>query len=231
MLSIGSAMCFRKSKAYAFKVKNTELAVKLNYSQAEIEDLRDGDVQPFCKGVKDVLTPLLADVIFMTYGVDGTALTTGMTKADEFKDYIGKTKDANTEKTVAAGSIDLEFTQLRENNVQFRLLVEHFKTSHPDFYNGFIAVDVEDDIGIRHTGLEGNVKKKSDGTPLKDAVIKNLTKNKAVKSGLTGFYSLIKQMPGDCEIEVSLTGYKTIKKIMKLKRGKIIDQDWEMEAE
>ncbi|MEP7170942.1 MAG: hypothetical protein ABI855_16355, partial [Bacteroidota bacterium] len=111
-----------KTKAYAFKVKNTELAVKLNFSKSEIEDLRDGDVQPFCLGVKNALTPLLLDPVFITYGVDAAALATGMTIADDFKSYIGKTKDANTEKTVAAGSIDLEFTQLRDNNIQFRLL-------------------------------------------------------------------------------------------------------------
>jgi hypothetical protein len=220
-----------KAKAYAFKVKNKELAVKVDFSQSEVEELRDGDVQPFCLGVKNVLTPLIGDVIFDTYGIDAPVLNAGMTTADDFKAYIGKTKNANADKTVAGGSIGLEFTQLRENNDQFDLLIEHWKTSNPDFYNGYQAINVEDDIGIRHTGIEGTITKKSDGTPLKDVVIKNLTKNKAVKAGLTGFYSLIKQMPGECEIEVSLAGYKTIKKIVKMKRGKILDMDWEMEAE
>ena len=73
-----------KSKAYAFKVKNTELAVKLSNSQSDIEEMRDGDVQPFCKGVKDDLTPLLADAVFILYGVDAAALTAGMTLADGF---------------------------------------------------------------------------------------------------------------------------------------------------
>lgn len=220
-----------KAKAYAFKVKNTELAVKVDFSQSEVEELRDGDVQPFCLGVKNVLSPLIGDAIFDTYGIDAPALTAGMTTADDFKAYIGKTKGANADKTVAGGNIGLEFTQLRENNNQFDLLIEHWKTLNPDFYNGYQAINVEDDIGIRHTGIEGNVTKKSDGTPLKDAVIKNLTKNKAVKSGLTGFYSLIKQMPGDCEIEVSLPGYKTIKVIVKMKRGKILDMDFQLENE
>ncbi len=38
-------------------------------------------------------------------------------------------------------------------------------------------------------------------------------------------------MPGDSEIEVTAPGKKTIKKIVKIKRGKILDMDFEMENE
>ena len=44
-------------------------------------------------------------------------------------------------------------------------------------------------------------------------------------------YSLVKQMPGACEIEVSKAGKKTILKVVTMKRGKIIDMDFEMENE
>jgi hypothetical protein len=219
-----------KSKAYALKVKNTELSVKLSKTAAEIADMRDGDVQPFCTGVKTDLTPLLLIAEFIPYGVDEAALTLGMTKANDFKDYIGKTKGENAKKTVAGENIDLDFTKLRDNNVQFRLLNEHFKESYPDFYKGFIAIDVEDDIGIHHSGLEGVVTKKEDGSPIPDAVIKNVTKNKLTGCDLLGHYRLIKQMAGLAEIEVSAPGRKTIKLVVTIKRGKIVEMNFEMEA-
>ncbi|GEM_PF-5368568 len=219
------------AKAYALKVRNTDLAVNLRRSISDIEEMRDGDVQPYCKQINDALTPLLPDPGFVPYGITAMTLSDGMQVANDFKDYIGKAKDENTKKTVAGGNIDLEFTELRNNNVQFRLLMEHFKTSDADFYSGFQAVDVEDDIGIRHSGIEGIIKSKSDGSPINGAVIKNLTKDKATKSDLTGVFSLIKQMPGNSEFEITAPGKKRIKFIHKVKRGRIDELNFEMEDE
>lgn len=220
-----------KSKAYAFKVKNTELGKKVSLTKSQLLDMRDGDLQPFCKGIQDTLTPFLTNTKYMTYGVTATTLSDGMKVANDFKEYIGKTKEENSRKTVASNSIKLDFDALRANNIQFRLLIAHFKESNPDYYNGFAAVDVEDDIGVRHTGIDGKVVNKLDGSALHGAVILNVTQNKKTKTDLLGEYELIKQKPGDCEIEVTFAGKKKITKIVKMKRGKIIDMDFEMEDE
>jgi hypothetical protein len=231
--SFWSSIC-NKGRAYALGIHDEALAADLKRSRSAILKLKDGDVLPFCTHVNDTLSPLVGNADFDNYGITAAVLTSGMTIASDFKNLIGAPGEARADKTAADQELNETFGKLRLNVEQFVLLMSHFESSDPDFLNGFNAVNVIDDIGVHHNGIQGFVKSKSDGSPIVDATILHNSNGKSANgksatSDLLGFYNLIKLKPGLNSFDVSAPGKKTLSSVIKILKGQTLEVDFQME--
>ena len=216
-----------KTKAFALKQKKTELAGAMSLRSDEIVRLKDGDVKPKVEKVVDLVKPLLTDVAFRKYAVTQGDLDKALEKAILFAGMIGKADEEESHSTVANTDINDAIKKLGGNYEQFDLLMDHFEKSHPEFVEGYEINSRLDNTGVRHSGIEGRATAK-DGEPLEGVKFRLLGTDYETVSDLEGLYRLVKVKVGTYRLQVSCEGYVTVEKIITIKRGKVVEMNWEL---
>jgi hypothetical protein len=213
----------------------TEAAL-LNWTEAKLFAVEDGSilntVTSINKTIHDKLLPMLT---FGPYGVVQATLDDGLAKAQAFHDSLGVGGAINASKTASAADVEIMFDKLHDNEVQFKFKMINFKLSDGNFYTGWLAADVEDDL-VRHNNVGGTVSttfQVKDATTnvlrnglVPNATIKNLKSGRVVKSDLLGVYDHEPNRAGQTEFECSAPGYVTQTRVVKIKRGSTIHLDW-----
>lgn len=216
------------SRAYCIEKGLIEIADNLNFTVNKIVYLLDGDVKTTVAQINKLINDnLITNADFADYGILPTTLTTGATKAQAFADSIGAAGSIDAGKSAAGTAVIAKVHELQEDSEMLDLLMRHFLTSDKDFYNGFLAANVVDDIGVHHTGLEGEVET-VDGVAIKGAVITCVELNKTKNSDIVGHYQISKMRGGTYTFTVTHPLYKSQTQIIKIKQGKIISKDWIM---
>ena len=216
-----------KTKAFALKQKNTELAAAMSLRADEIVRLKDADVKSVVEHVVKTVTPLLGDATFKKYAVVKEDLDEATKLADSFTELIGKASEDDSHNTVANTDINDAIKKLLGNYEQFDLLMDHFEKTHPEFVEGYDINSRLDNTGVRHSGIEGTVKVKG-GVALANAKIRLLDSDYETESDMVGLYRLVKVKVGTYRVEVSCDEYMTVEKIITIKRGKVVEMNWEL---
>lgn len=205
-----------------------ELADNLNFTEPKIVALLDGDVKTTIAQINTLITDnLLPNPDFADYGITPAILTAGAAKAQEFTDSIGVVGAIDAGKSAAGTAVIAKIHDLMEDSDILELLMRNFITSDPDFYNGFLAANVVDDIGVHHTGIEGTIET-ADDTPIKGALFTCVELGKSKTSDIVGHYAAIKMKPGTYTFTVTHPLYHSKSEVIKIKKAKIITKDWTM---
>ena len=216
-----------KTKAFALKQKNVELAAAMSLRADEIVRLKDADVKSVVEHVVKTVTPLLGDATFKKYAVVKEDLDEAAKLADSFTELIGKASEDDSHNTVANTDINDAIKKLLGNYEQFDLLMDHFEKTHPEFVEGYDINSRLDNTGVRHSGIEGTMKVKG-GEPLEGVKIRLLDSDYETESDMVGLYRLVKVKVGTYRVEVSCDEYMTVEKIITIKRGKVVEMNWEL---
>jgi hypothetical protein len=221
-----------KARAFGLSFGQIPLAEEMRLRADLIENRNDEDFLPFIQHINDVITPFLADVNFIPYGVTAGDLSTLLTDAATFDGMIGLAGTAKSTAQVANVNVDaLLDGPLRQNLIQFDLLVKHFSNTDPDFVKGYYINAAVDDLGVHHNGIEGVIVGPTPpddpaALPKSGVTVKILGTNKVALTNVLGHYSIVRVKSGDYNVEVSKPGYKTITQTVKIKRGQILDADF-----
>lgn len=214
-------------RAYCLEKGDLALADNFKITKAKIVDLPDNDVLPLIEGLNKMITNnLIPEPDFADYAIDANTLTTGYDLAKDFNKSIGLAPAVDANKTSTSDAIEEKITQLKTTIDSIELLVRNFITSNKDFYNGFQAVNKIDDIGVHHTGIRGEVE--SANGQIKQATITCVQLNKTTTTDLLGHYELIKMKPGTYEFTCAHPDFTTQTRVIKVKRGRIIEVDWKL---
>ena len=220
-----AALICRKTRAFALKMKDDQLAAQTNYFEDRIFRMRDTELLPWVTSLVNIITPLLPNAEFTPYGVTAGALSNLAAKAKEFDGLIGKAPEMESHATEGDNEINEWIKKLRANYEQFDLLIDEFAEKDPEFVQGYHINSSVDKIGVRHTGIQGIVKAK-DGEGIGGAVIKLRGSHYETKSDLFGNYRLEKVRAGDYIIDVTADSYEPATLIHHISKGKIDDHDF-----
>jgi len=221
-----------KAVAFGLSFNHIPLAESLKTSFTLIMRINDEDFLPFIQHVSDLITPFIADADFIPYGVTAGDLATLVTDATTFDGMIGDATTASSTAQVANVDIDLLLDgKLRQNLVQFDLLMVHFAVSDPDFFRGYKINSAVENLGVHHSGIEGVIAgprppDEPSSVPLSGVTVKILGTNKVALSNVLGHYSITRVKTGDYNVEVSAAGYRTLTRTVHISRGRIETTDF-----
>lgn len=82
---------------------------------------------------------------------------------------------------------------------------------------------------IRHSGIEGVIKRKGRGQPVANAVVSLENTDKKAVSGLPGDYRLVEVRPGWYYVVVTAVGGTDVARVLhKVEHGKVVKMDFEV---
>ncbi len=218
------------TRAYALKIDNKDLAAQMFYSKSDIMKMKDGEVLGFVNKVVKIITPLLTDIVFMTYGITALKLGALGTLAINFNKEIGHSGLVVHGGTVANDNLN-DLIKLMQGNIDMMdLLLPNFQESHPDFVAGFHLNSKTIDLGVRHGGVTGNITLETTGEALADIKVEIVGTEKNDITDVMGDYGIIKVSPCKAMVQASGAGVKTQQKVHTFHKGRIEGLDFVMEA-
>ena len=226
-LASATALVCWKTKAYALRFSQPELAAQMSTSATTIFKMKDADVMGFATSIVNLLTPLLPDAAYVPYGITSTSLDTITVMATNFNNFIGMVRQTDTNSTIANTAIDKVITLLQTHIRHFDLLIGEFENTSPGFVQGYYINSSPDNVGIRHSGIEGVVRD-AHGQPIANATIQLEDTDKKVVTNLAGAYRLDHVRAGDYMVIVSASGYTSQQVAHHINRGKIDELNFQL---
>ena len=215
--------------AYATITGNNTLKEAVNFNLTKLVRTRDEQLAARCQNIHDRANENLAALA--DYGITAAKLTVLQTAIDNYAAQTPKPRTAATQRKVHNANLRQQFKQTDDllKNVLDKLIVG-FRTTNPDFVNGYFANRVIVDASTTNTQLKGTVTDKTTSEPIKDAVITVVELSKITKSNAQGNYNHKPISHGTYTITVSKTGYETVQiDDFQLKLGQITVLDVELE--
>jgi hypothetical protein len=221
------ALVCRKTRAYALRFNQPELAAQTNTYEDRILKMKDADIMGYATSIVNLLTPLLPNADYIPYGITAGALDAIASLAARFNDLIGKARQSDSGNAVTNTAINHVIDLLRANITNFNLLVDEFETGNPGFVQAYRINSSVDNVGIRHSGIEGTVRNSSGGV-IAHATIQLDGTNKKAVTNLLGIYRLDRVAPDDYVVNVSASGYTSQQVVHRISRGKMDELDFHL---
>ena len=221
------ALVCRKTRSYALRFDLPELAAQTNTNDTKIFRMRDADIMGYATSIVNLLTPLLTDANYIPYGITAPSLEAIATQANSFNNLIGAAQESDSGNTIANTAIDDAIDVLRTNILHFDLLVNEFDTENPGFVQGYHINSSVDNVGVRHSGIEGTVHN-SVGQALFNATVQLEGTTKKAVTDLLGRYRLDHVIPDDYLVNVSANGYTPQQLVHHISRGKMDELDFHL---
>jgi Carboxypeptidase regulatory-like domain len=221
------ALVCRKTRSYALRFNQPELAAQTKTFDTKIFKMKDADILGYASSVVNLLMPLLPNVDYIPYGITATSLNDITELATSFNNLIGKARQSDSGNTTANTAIDRVIGMLHNNIIHFDLLIDQFEDSHPEFVQGYNINSSVDNVGIRHSGIEGTVRNSS-GEVIAHATIQLDGTHKKVVTNLQGIYRLDRVAPDDYVVNVSASGYTSQQVVHRISRGKMNELDFHL---
>ena len=218
------------TKAYATKIGDKDLMAKMSYSMSDIEDMKDSEILGFVKKIVKIITPLLDDIVYKTYGITAIQLGAYSTLATHFNGQIGLVGTIVNSGTVANDNIDTTIKLIHGNIDMMELLLPTFQLLHPNFVAGFHLNAKTVDLGVHHGGFQGKITLETTGADLEGIKVEIIGTSKADTSDLLGDYSIIKVKPCTAIIQISGPKVVTQKITHTFHKGVIDTLDFKMES-
>ena len=171
------------------------------------------------------IKPFLTDPEFAAYEVTSAMLTDLQAKTTEFTSKIGAADEGDTHNTVDNSEINTCIKAVQANIRKMEKLVVKWRTSNPGFVEGFHLNSALDDTGVRHNGIEGDIKD-GNGNAISNAVFRLKGTEHEVISDLTGAFRLVEVVPGDFIGQVTAEGFEPFEGLVHITKGKVIDKDF-----
>jgi hypothetical protein len=193
-----------KSLDYAIDNSNTTMEAQVHFSADDILHFKDSEILGFLTNLNTntFTSTLMADADFITYEVTATDIATALTDAGTFNELIGNATVINTDSSVAGSDIDAVITLIRTNIASMLRLIVHFNISNPAFIEAFDINSKKANIGVHHTGSEGQIT--IGGVSSEKGTV--AVGSKTVGPDILGHYSLIKVRPGNRRITATVPG-------------------------
>ena len=214
-----------RTTAYAVKIGDTDLQAAVYKSMSAILELKDADVVSFVTRLTGTVSPLLANEDFLPYAVTETMLNGLTTDATTYKNSIGKASFADSKSSAASDAIDKVLKAIRENIVQFNLLLNFFNDKYPAFVKEYLKAIAIDYSNIHHSGIKGIVINSATEQPVENVVIilKGKLKTKTIITGDDGVYHIISFRPGKCKLTITAPGHESQVVDVTIIRGKTLE--------
>ena len=217
------------ARSFCIETNRNEVGDNLKYTQPKIINLLDGDVVTVVTEINELITEQLLPVAaFAPYEITAATLTAGLNLATTFANSIGVAGMVDASKSSAGEAVINVLEDIKEDIEVLDLTMRKYITTDPDFYNGFKAANIVDDIGIHHSGIEGEVA--SNSVAVKGAVIKCVELEKKTTSDIMGHYDIKSMKPGTYEFTCTHPNFEPATKVIKIKKGKTIHVGWELVA-
>ena len=219
----------KRTFSYANKYSKFDLKANMNFSKRKILNMADGDVFPFAEATQQKITiEAVPDPQYAPYNITPAMLAAAMLKAKAFRDSIGEAGSvvAGTHAVVVA--LENKNLEIHTDVDDYTDLMTSYEDNDPDFFNGFLAAKVVNDIGLHHSGIEGTVTG-PDGNPLKDVTVECVQNDKKKdKTDVVGHYEIKNFIPDNYEFKFThaVHGEKII--VVKIERGKVKTVDVQM---
>ena len=219
--------------AFANKTENNGLAAAMKLGSTNIHSVADLNFKVTIENINTAITPIIADVEYVKFGITALMLSKGLTDATAFLASLGSNRQAVESVSVATLAVEKLFIPLRGDKTYIDLTMQYFNPIggiQPDekFYNSITSSLMINQLAHTHTLLDGHVYF-MDGTEkkvIKGAQVKNVTTGKLAVSDLLGYYNLAKFRGGVFEFEISAPGYKTITVVITIVMGKHLTMDF-----
>ena len=208
-ISDALAILCRKTRAYALTNNLGQLASDMNVNASKINHVNDEDFEAFVNTKTGIIAAQIPDAAFTPYGIVAGDLTAIDNQANDFNNAIGQATTATSAGTVANTDINKAIKLLEADIIIFDLLIEHFRVTNPDFFQGYHINSTVEDIGVHHTTLEGTT---IPGTIIKAA-------GKEVTADINGHYSITRLKAGDILVEATAPGKPPISQVVRITRG------------
>jgi hypothetical protein len=221
------ALVCRKTRAYALRFDLSELAAQTNTYDSKIFRMRDADIMGYAASIVNLLTPLLSDANYIPYGITVSSLDAITAQAISFNNLIGVARQSESGNAIANTAIDDAIDVLRTNITHFDLLIDEFETTNPGFVQGYHINSAVDNVGVRHSGIEGTVLN-SNGQPIAHATVQLDGTTKKAVTDLLGRYHLDRVIPDDYLVNVSANGYTPQQVVHHISRGKMDELDFHL---
>lgn len=221
-----SLVC-RKTRAYAIRFNQPQLAAQTNTYDSKIFRMKDADILAYATSIVNLLTPLLTNPDYIPYGVTAASLSAITALATSFNKLIGVAKQDDSGNTIANNAIDNAINVLHGNINSFDLLIDEFEAGNPGFVQGYHINSTIDRVGIRHSGIEGIVRN-INGEAIPNAKVHLDGTTKAVVTDLMGTYRLARITPDDYMVVVSADGYAPHQELHHISSGKIDELDFHL---
>ena len=216
------------TKAYAKKIGNLDLAAQMSYSKSDILEMKDGEVLGIVNKVVKIITTLLDDVVFKTYGITALQLSDLGALAIKFNGEIGHAGLVIHGATVANSNLNDVIKLLQGGIEMMSLLLPNFLLLYPDFVEGFNLNSKTIDLGVHHGGVTGNITLEKTGEALADIKVEIVGTLKNDTTDLLGNYAIIKVNSSTVMIQASGDGVVTQQKVHTFHRGRIETLDFIM---
>lgn len=103
--------------------------------------------------------------------------------------------------------------------------MDEFETDNPGFVQAYRINSSVDNVGVRHSGIEGTVRNSSGGVIAHATIQLDGTDKKAI-TNLQGIYRLDRVAPDDYVVNVSASGYTSQQMVHRISRGKMDELDF-----
>ena len=219
------ALVCRKTRAYALRFDQSELAAQTNTYDTKIFRMKDADIMGYAASMVSLLTPLLPNADYIPYGVTVSSLDAITAQAISFNNLIGVARESDSGNAIANTAIDNAIDELRINITHFDLLVDEFEATNPGFVQGYHINSSVDNVGVRHSGIEGTVRN-SNGQAVAHATVQLDGTTKKAVTDLLGLYRIDRVRPDDYLVNVSANGYTPQQVVHHISRGKMDELDF-----
>ena len=215
--------------AYASATKNAALKADVNFSHSKLLQMRDELLVQTSQNIHNL--GMANKTALADYGVTGAKLTELQTAIDAFKDSMLKPRTAKDQKatlTVNHAELFAQTDDILVNQMDF--LVKNFEQTHHDFINRYRQARKIKDPATTKTQLKGIVTNKSDGAPVKGALITIVQLNKIAVANSTGEYQFKPTDYGEFTIKVTANGFQNFEiDEFRIKKGEINKLDVRLE--
>ena len=221
------ALVCRKTRAYALRFGQPELAAQTNTWTEKIFSMKDADIMSYSTSVVNLLTPLLANPDYIPYGVTAASLEAITTLSTSFDQLIGKARQSENVNTTVNTAINKAIHLLHDNITHMDLLVDEFEASDPAFVQGYHINSSIDNVGVHHSGIRGTVRNMG-GEPVAHVTVALEGTAKTALTDLMGVYRLDRVSPGDYHVNVSAAGYASKTVVHHISSGRIDELDFSL---
>ncbi len=227
-----NVICTRTA-AYAIKIGDTDLQAAIYHSTSAITRLKDADVLAFVTRLTGIVSPLLAKPDFLPYAVTSEMLEIITENATAFNNSIGKAKYVDSQMSSVSEEIDKVLKAIRDNVVQFDLLLNFFEAEYPGFVKAYRTAAAIDYSNVRHSGVKGVVRSSTTGKAMEKVSItlKGKKKTKTTTTDSDGVYDIAKFYAGKCTLTIGAPGYNTQIIEVTIIRGKTLEQNITLQAQ
>lgn len=208
--------------SFASATKNATLKQEINYSHSKLLRMRDEALAPVCRIIHDRAEENL-DAL-RDYGITPQKLAAFDTAINDYAAKTPNTRTAIVNRRTQNANLRELFKQLDDILInRMDGLMKNFRTSHPDFYNAYLAAREIIDPHTTVTQLKGSVMDASDEKPLKGATVTIVELNKSKTTNLNGEYSFKPAENGTFTLKIEKEGYAPYQKEeLEIKTGHII---------